>query len=107
MSKPLRSKGYKGATCYAIGLALVRIVRAILRNERSVLTVSSLLEGAFGLQDVCLSVPSLVGAGGVERIVEGRLAAPESEALAASAAVLQKTMADLLHAREQREQRGD
>ena len=36
---------YKGATCFGIGLALVRIVSSILRNERSALTVSTLLEG--------------------------------------------------------------
>jgi L-lactate dehydrogenase len=84
--------GYKGATCYAIGLALVRIVGAILRNEHSVLTVSSLLEGEFGIRGVCLSVPCLVSAAGVERIMEGKLEPSEVEALSASAAVLRQTV---------------
>lgn len=84
--------GYKGATYYAIGLALVRIVGAILRNERSVLTVSTLLEGEFGISDVCLSVPCLVTAEGVSRIVEGRLAPAEMEALSASARILLETV---------------
>jgi L-lactate dehydrogenase len=87
--------GYKGATYYAIGLAMVRIVGAILRNERSVLTVSIRLEGEFGLNDVCLSVPCIVGANGVEQIIEGKLSAEESEALAASAGILQTTIRSL------------
>ena len=87
--------GYKGSTYYAIGLAMLRIVGAILRNERSVLTVSTLLEGEFGLRDVCLSVPCIVGANGIDRIIEGRLAPGETEALQHSARVLQQTLAGL------------
>ena len=85
----------KGSTCYAIGLALVRIVGAVLRDEHSVLTVSTRLEGEYGLKDVCLSVPCLVGQTGVQRILEGRLREEEHQALHASAAVLRKTMADV------------
>ena len=83
---------YKGATCYGIGLALVRIVGAILRNERSVLTVSSFLEGEFGIRDVCLSVPCIVSANGVDRVVEGKLDPAETAALSASARVLRETL---------------
>jgi L-lactate dehydrogenase len=50
--------GYKGSTCYGIGLALVRIVGAVLRDERSVLTVSSLMDGAYDIRGVCFSVPA-------------------------------------------------
>jgi L-lactate dehydrogenase len=81
--------GYKGSTCYGVGMALVRIVGAVLRDEHSVLTVSTLLDGEFGLNDVCLSVPCIVGRNGVERIIEGPLSEPERTALIASAAVLQ------------------
>lgn len=70
--------GYKGATYYAIGLALVRTVGAILRNERSVLTVSSLLDGEFGLRDVCLSVPCIVSTGRVDNII-GDISIPRRE----------------------------
>ncbi|MDD5678445.1 MAG: L-lactate dehydrogenase [Kiritimatiellae bacterium] len=84
--------GYKGATCYAIGLALVRIVGAILRNERSVLTVSSFLDGEFGIRDVCLSVPCIVSTNGVERVVEGKLDPAETATLSASARVLRETI---------------
>lgn len=55
----------KGATYYAVALGVLRIVEAILRNESSVLTVSSYLDGYCGLKDVCLSVPTIIGSEGV------------------------------------------
>ncbi|MFA6104588.1 MAG: L-lactate dehydrogenase [Victivallaceae bacterium] len=85
----------KGSTCYAIGLALVRIVGAILRNEHSVLTVSTLLDGEYGLNDVCLSVPCIVSQSGVERIIEGKLANEEMLALRASAFVIKERLSEL------------
>lgn len=59
----------KGATYYAVALAVRRIVEAILRDERSILTVSSLLTGQYGISDVCLSLPTIVSARGAERIL--------------------------------------
>jgi L-lactate dehydrogenase len=87
--------GYKGSTCFGVGMALVRIVGAILRGENSVLTVSTLLAGEFGLSGVCLSVPSVVCRTGVGRIVESRLPEPEQRALNASADVLKRALAQL------------
>lgn len=86
---------YKGATSYAVGLALVRIAGAVLRGQNSVLTVSTLLDGEFGLQDVCLSVPCLVSTHGVQRIIESTLPEREQAALFASAAVLKEAIAQL------------
>lgn len=86
---------YKGATWFAVGLALVRIARAILRGESSVLTVSTKLEGEFGLRDVCLSVPCIVSARGVEKILASNLPEDEVAALAASAAVLKEAVTQL------------
>ncbi len=86
----------KGSTCYAIGLALVRIVEAILRNEHGVLTVSSLLDGEYGLADVCLSVPCIVSQCGVERIIEGKLTDQELVSLRASASVIKKNINELV-----------
>jgi L-lactate dehydrogenase len=86
---------YKGATSFAVGLALVRIVGAVLRGQHSVLTVSTRLDGEFGLRDVCLSVPCIVSNRGVERIVESPLTSRERESLLASASLLQKTVAEL------------
>lgn len=86
---------YKGATYYAIGLALVKIASAILRNQRSVLSVSTLLDGEYGLRDVCLSLPTIVAQRGVERIVQASLSSEEAERLARSAAVLKEAIAEL------------
>ncbi len=86
---------YKGATYYAIGMALVRIVGAILQDQRSVLTVSTLLNGEYGIHDVCLGIPSVLGQTGVEKIVEAPLIAQEQEALEKSASALQKALQDL------------
>lgn len=86
---------YKGATYFAVGLALVRIVGAILRNERSVLTVSTALDGEYGLANVSLSVPSIVSQSGVERILEADLSSEELEALSRSASVLRDAIVEL------------
>jgi len=80
---------YKGATYYAIGMALVRIVGAILRDEQSVLTISTLLEGEYGIQDVCLGIPCVVGQGGALKIVQAPLNDEERIALTSSAEALQ------------------
>jgi L-lactate dehydrogenase len=85
----------KGSTCYAIGLALVRIVEAVLRNEHSVLTVSTLLDGEYGLKDVCLSVPCIVSQSGVERVIEGKLTNDEQKALLVSASVIKESLFSL------------
>jgi L-lactate dehydrogenase len=86
---------YKGATYFAVGLALVRIVGAILRNERSVLTVSTALDGEYGLANVSLSVPSIVSQSGVERILKAGLSSEELEALSRSASVLRDAIVEL------------
>lgn len=59
----------KGATYYAVALAVRRIVEAILRDEHSILTVSSLLTGQYGISDVCLSLPTIVGSKGIVSIL--------------------------------------
>jgi L-lactate dehydrogenase len=86
---------YKGATYYAIGMALVRITAAILQDQNSVLTVSTLLHGEYGLHDVCLSIPVMLGKDGVKRIVEAKLPAEEQALLEKSAEVLHKSYTEL------------
>ena len=86
--------GYKGATYYAIGLAMTRIAGAILRNERSILSVSIQLRGEYGIEGVCLSVPCIVGRAGVERILVSRLPEEEQALLQASAARLAEAHAN-------------
>ncbi len=86
---------YKGSTCYGIALALVRIAGAVLRNERSMLTVSTLMQGNFGLHDVCLSVPCIVGSRGIELVATAKLTDDELAGLHHSAEVLRSTLREL------------
>ncbi len=86
---------YKGATWFAVGLALTRIAAAILRNQHSVLTVSAVLEGEYGLADVALGLPCIVCRQGVERILEVALPPEEQDALAKSAALLREALKQL------------
>lgn len=75
----------KGATNYAVGLAGTRIIEAVLNNEHSILPVSSLLDDYFGISDVCLSVPSVVGRRGVYDQLQVPLADAEYDGLKRSA----------------------
>nr|MBA3439840.1 L-lactate dehydrogenase [Pyrinomonadaceae bacterium] len=85
----------KGNTSYAIGMCVRRICEAILRNERMVLAVSTLLQGEYGIEGVYMGTPCIVGKGGVERVIELELDQRESEGLKASADVLRRTLVDL------------
>jgi L-lactate dehydrogenase len=76
-------------------LAVRRIVEAILRNENSVLTVSSLLEGQYELSDVCLSLPSLVNSNGIERIMDIPINENEKELLSKSGKSLKEILSKL------------
>jgi L-lactate dehydrogenase len=87
--------GLKGNTCFAIASCVTRICEAILRDERSVLMVSTLIDGQYGLHDVSLSTPCIIGNCGVELVLELHLNAAEQKALEASAAVLQLAYAKL------------
>ena len=83
---------YKGATNFAVGQALVRIVKSILRDSHSVLTVSFQLKGEYGIEGVCLSVPCIVSKDGIERVLVADLTEEEKEALNHSALVLKKSL---------------
>lgn len=78
----------KGATYYAVGLAVTRIVESILRDENSILTVSGVLEGQYGIDDIALSVPSVVGLNGIEKVLDLKIASKELEDLQKSANLL-------------------
>lgn len=80
----------KGATYYAIALAVKRIVECMIGDENSILTVSSLFEGEYGISDVCLSAPTVVGSGGAERILEIDFSDEEIAGLRRSAETMQK-----------------
>lgn len=74
----------KKATYYGIGMALLRIAKAILSNEGSVLTVSAYLQGEYDQRDVYAGVPCVIGREGIRRIIELDLTAEEREKLNAS-----------------------
>lgn len=80
----------KGHTEYAIALCVQRICEAVLRNERAALAVSTLLQGEYGLRDVYLGTPCIVGKNGIERTIELPLDADERAGLHASARTLQQ-----------------
>jgi malate dehydrogenase len=63
----------KGATVFAPGNAIATMVEAILKNKKLVIPVSTLLEGEYGTNGVCIGVPAVIGANGVEKIVELQL----------------------------------
>ena len=86
---------YKGSTYYAIGVSLVRISAAILRNEHSVLTVSAFLDGEYNIRDVCLSVPCVIGSSGIERIITALLSPAEQNDLEKSACALREVLSSL------------
>jgi L-lactate dehydrogenase len=85
----------KGATYYAIAAGLVRIVESIVRDENSVLTVSSLAQGKYGLSDVCLSLPSVVNRNGIARVLTLPLDEGELRAVKDSAEVIRNAVASL------------
>ncbi len=82
----------KGGSAFAVGLAIREVVHALALDSRKVLPVSTLLSGAYGLNDVCLSVPTVIGCGGVRQHVELALAPKERLGLGQSARVLRETL---------------
>ncbi len=79
----------KGYTSYAIGLAVTDIVKAILRSQERILTVSSLVHGLYGVHDICLSLPTVVNEKGVLKTVNLTLSELEKQQLLDSAQILQ------------------
>jgi L-lactate dehydrogenase len=85
----------KGATYYAVAVGLMRIVEAILRDQRTVLSVSSLVRDYEGISDVYLSLPAVISGRGVDRSIKLNLDKDEINGLRHSADVLKKTLAQL------------
>ena len=82
----------KGGAGFAVGLSIRAVVQAIALDSRSVLPVSSLVNGPYGISDVCLSVPTEVGCGGVRKQIELELTPKERLGLQNSARVLRGTI---------------
>lgn len=82
----------KQATYYGIAMAVKRICEVILRDEKSILPISTLMEGAYGIRDVVLSMPAIVGKDGVELQVPIALSEEELKSLQESAALLKEVI---------------
>lgn len=85
----------KGATYYGIAMAVLRIVRAIIRDEHSVLPVSCYVQGHYGIDDLCVGVPAIIGEQGIECVLDIPLDAREQAQLHSSAAQLQEVLRNL------------
>lgn len=85
----------KGYTNSAIGVVIARIVKAILEDEKSVLPVSVYWQGEYGIEDVCMSLQSVVGIEGVRKKISPELAEQEVEGLRKSAEVLKESLAKI------------
>lgn len=82
----------KGATYYGVAVAVKRIATAIVKDEHAVLPISSLMQGEFGLNDICLSIPTVIGQNGVEKVVDIYLNNDENEKLQTSAKALKDVL---------------
>ncbi|MDE6418706.1 MAG: malate dehydrogenase [Duncaniella sp.] len=76
---------------YAPGAAGAQMVKAVLHNEKKLISCSALLDGEYGEKDLCIGVPAIIGRNGIERIVEFELNDKEKELFAKSAAAVRKT----------------
>ncbi|MDE5750082.1 MAG: malate dehydrogenase [Duncaniella sp.] len=76
---------------YAPGAAGAQMVKAVLHNEKKLISCSALLDGEYGKKDLCIGVPAIIGRNGIERIVEFELNDKEKELFAKSAAAVRKT----------------
>ena len=85
----------KGATFYAIALSVKRICECILRDSKTVMTVSSMTDGIYGTEDVCLSLPYIVGADGIISRIKVNLTPDEDEALRNSSKALKAIIDEL------------
>ncbi|MBD8087081.1 L-lactate dehydrogenase [Limosilactobacillus sp. c11Ua_112_M] len=95
----VRNKAYeiinrKGATFYGVATCLMRITRAILRDEHAVLPVGAPMDGEYGINDLYIGTPAVISASGIDKIIEVPLDEREKKAMDASAAALEKVAKD-------------
>lgn len=82
----------KGGAGFAVGIAIREVIEAVALDSRRILPVSSLVDGEYGMRDVCISVPTVIGAGGVRAQLEIDLWPKEVSGLQQSARVLRETI---------------
>jgi malate dehydrogenase len=84
-----------GSAYYAPAMSAVEMVEALLTDQKRVVPCSVLLQGEYGMKDLFIGVPVVLGAGGVERIIELKLSADELAGLQASAKTVAESIAEL------------
>lgn len=82
----------QGSAFYAPGASIVQMVEAIVKDKKRLLPVAAYLEGEYGIQDVYVGVPVILGAGGVENVIEVELTPEEQADLKRSAAAVTELM---------------
>lgn len=85
----------KGATFYAIAMSVNKICDSILRDSNNIITVSHLIKNRFDIDDICLSLPAVIGSNGIEREITPKLTDEEIKKLQASAAALRRVIDQL------------
>ncbi len=85
----------KGGAGWAVGVAIRQVIDCIALDRRQILPISSLVKGAFGIRDICISVPTVVGRSGVVQHIEVELWPKELQAMQASAKALKDTRAKI------------
>jgi L-lactate dehydrogenase len=85
----------KGGAGWAVAIAIREVIHAVLLNKGALLPVSSLIQRVYGINDICLSVPSIVGRKGIEGQMEIKLWPKEQMALQQSARALNETLANV------------
>ena len=103
----VRNKAYeiinkKGATFYGVGTALMRISKAILRDENAVLPVGAYMDGEYGLNDIYIGTPAVINGQGLNRVIESPLSDDEMKKMTDSATTLKKVLTDGLKALEEK-----
>lgn len=84
----------KGATFYGVATCLMRVSRAVLRDENTILPVGAPLDGEYGLTDIYIGTPAVINANGIAKVIEVPLNDDEKAKMTASAETLQKTTAN-------------
>src|SRR5207248_3887903 len=82
----------KGGAGFAVGLSIREVIHAVALDQKRILPVSSRVDGPYGIRDVCLSIPTVVGRNGIESQLEIELWPKETSALQHSAQVLRETI---------------
>lgn len=85
----------KGYTSFGVATAIVRICEAVVRDEHAVLPVSTMLTGQLGIEDVYMSLPCVLGARGIERVLVPELSEEETAGLRASAAAIHQATSSI------------